>query len=572
MASYRLKINTKLILALLLTGVPISFGFMHYLNDTVKDAFYEIEDNRVKTILGQIESYLENQIEQQSSKLNDWAKWDDAHFFVLGQNSDFVYSNLRNPENVYKNLKTDFVAFNNMKGDFLYAKSYDLEKLAYDSKINHITPFLKTLKPGQEYSGYNFDPVTKQYYYFVSLATTTTDLNSKPSGNMIAGAYINDSFLRTLKEVTKYEIRVLDPVISETIDKVEDNLLVARKNVVHSKQDKPLFSIELKLDRPINMIFLSVFKTIQFAIGICFLVFSFVIYTLINRSMIRRLKYITRWLSDFEETKSYKPLDLEQNDELTDTVKALNKMAHNIQKYHLQIEEKNQRFAMSSKMAAIGTMTTELTKEVSEPLLSLKTQLSQIQSQSTMSDILKGALDNIDRISKSIENIRDFSQTKEDFRSFEFSLSEVLTDTIESCKASLATSRVDISLVETEDALIRGSAMQLSQVILNLIYNSKEAIQNFEEKWIKISTQRSFDNLIEIRITDSGKGIPKNIVDQMMNPFFTTKTDQNGKGLGLSISKGIIESLSGALYYDDTCKNTRFIIELPCKKASLKAS
>lgn len=292
--------------------------------------------------------------------------------------------------------------------------------------------------------------------------------------------------------------------------------------------------------------------------------------------MIRRLKYITRWLSDFEETKSYKPLDLEQNDELTDTVKALNKMAHNIQEYHLQLEEKNQRVAMNSQMAAIGNMTSQLTKEIAAPLESLKAEFSQIQSVYTKNNLdsnsLKIATENINHITKSLDNIKEFSLKKDDPKDLEFSLQEVLTETADTCRKNLAACNIKLNLLDIEDAYIRGSAMQIKQVLLNLIHNSKEAIQVNTDKWINISVHRSFDNLIEIRVTDSGKGIPVHVVDQMMSPFFTTKTDQNGKGLGLSISKGIVESLGGALYYDDKCENTQFIIELPCKKLSLKAS
>ena len=64
-------------------------------------------------------------------------------------------------------------------------------------------------------------------------------------------------------------------------------------------------------------------------------------------------------------------------------------------------------------------------------------------------------------------------------------------------------------------------------------------------------------------ITDSGPGIPKEHRNRMFEPFFTTKPVGKGTGLGLGISKRIVEMHRGKLYIDDGCKNTRFVVELP---------
>jgi signal transduction histidine kinase len=70
-----------------------------------------------------------------------------------------------------------------------------------------------------------------------------------------------------------------------------------------------------------------------------------------------------------------------------------------------------------------------------------------------------------------------------------------------------------------------------------------------------------------IKFTDSGPGIPPEIVDKLMQPFFTTKGPGKGTGLGLSISKGIIESHDGKFYVDQNSPNTCFVIELPYKQS-----
>ena len=70
---------------------------------------------------------------------------------------------------------------------------------------------------------------------------------------------------------------------------------------------------------------------------------------------------------------------------------------------------------------------------------------------------------------------------------------------------------------------------------------------------------------MRITVTDSGLGIPSEIIEKMMQPFYTTKGVGKGTGLGLSISLGIAQSHHGKLHYDSNSTNTRFILELPEK-------
>jgi len=72
---------------------------------------------------------------------------------------------------------------------------------------------------------------------------------------------------------------------------------------------------------------------------------------------------------------------------------------------------------------------------------------------------------------------------------------------------------------------------------------------------------------IKIIITDSGPGIPPELYEKIMQPFFTTKELNKGTGLGLSISLGLVEDHGGTLTIDRECSNTRFVVELPIAKA-----
>ena len=110
--------------------------------------------------------------------------------------------------------------------------------------------------------------------------------------------------------------------------------------------------------------------------------------------------------------------------------------------------------------------------------------------------------------------------------------------------------------------------VQLSQVLMNLLNNSFDAIVDDEYKWIKIQSHQHGDR-IGVSVTDSGNGIPGDIADQIFDPFYTTKGVGKGTGLGLSISAGILSNHGGRLYYDQCSPNTRFVMEFPLESGEV---
>ena len=106
--------------------------------------------------------------------------------------------------------------------------------------------------------------------------------------------------------------------------------------------------------------------------------------------------------------------------------------------------------------------------------------------------------------------------------------------------------------------------VQISQVLLNLLSNALDAVENTENPWIAIEAEAIPEKQeIEIRITDSGPGIPNAVAEKMMNPFFTTKPSGKGTGLGLSISTRIMQEHGGTLRLDRSHPYTQFILRLP---------
>ena len=103
---------------------------------------------------------------------------------------------------------------------------------------------------------------------------------------------------------------------------------------------------------------------------------------------------------------------------------------------------------------------------------------------------------------------------------------------------------------------------QVLQILINLLNNSCDALQNAQDKWIRLSV---FDraSTVEIVITDSGKGIDPALREHLFNPFVTTKGPGEGHGLGLHASRQIAEQHRGSLVLDETHPNTCFVLSLP---------
>ena len=96
------------------------------------------------------------------------------------------------------------------------------------------------------------------------------------------------------------------------------------------------------------------------------------------------------------------------------------------------------------------------------------------------------------------------------------------------------------------DPVVIGNAIQLEQVFINLLTNARDALADVNRKAIRISGSAA-DAMVEIALTDTGRGIPIGLERRIFDPFFTTKEVGKGTGLGLSITYGIIQEHGGTI-------------------------
>lgn len=227
--------------------------------------------------------------------------------------------------------------------------------------------------------------------------------------------------------------------------------------------------------------------------------------------------------------------------------------------------------AQSAKMATLGEIAAGIAHEINNPVstISLVGQIiKRLGQQGPVSpEALSPQINRLDlcvtRIAKIVSELRSFSRDTPSDGFQPVSLRTLIEETLDLCHARFANGNITVRVGDIDPAWraeCRGA--QISQVLLNLLSNSYDAVCGMSQAWIEISVGERGD-VFEIAVTDSGSGVPAQIAESMMKPFFTTKPLGKGTGLGLSISSNIMIDHRGSLNLDRSSPHTRFVVTLP---------
>jgi PAS domain S-box-containing protein len=227
----------------------------------------------------------------------------------------------------------------------------------------------------------------------------------------------------------------------------------------------------------------------------------------------------------------------------------------------------------ASRMAALGEMASGIAHEINNPLSIIIMKVSQLvrkyQSNILGEEDLEEGLSKIattaQRIGKVVKGLSSISRNSQNDPMTKIKLAAVIEDTLQLCRerfnSHLVKLDADLSDIDV-DLEIEGRTSQIMQVLLNLLNNAFDATTLLSDKWISLQVIPGESGVV-IMVTDSGPGIPDQLLGKIMQPFFTTKESGRGTGLGLSISKGIIDEHQGQFYYQKNSSHTCFVIELP---------
>ncbi|RXJ99095.1 hypothetical protein CRU98_06955 [Arcobacter sp. CECT 8986] len=232
--------------------------------------------------------------------------------------------------------------------------------------------------------------------------------------------------------------------------------------------------------------------------------------------------------------------------------------------------KQEQILIQQSKLASMGEMIGNIAHQWRQPLNALGLVIQNIEFSYSMGELNK------ENLSKSIDKAnmltKNMSNTIDDFRNFfkpdkqkeVFKVDETIKKAIYLMEATLEKNKIQLETSFDNNLEVYGFENEFSQTILNIISNAKDAIleNNISEGKIKVHSFLSQNDVI-IEIEDNAGGIKDEIKDKIFEPYFTTKEEGKGMGIGLYMTKTIIENnMNGEINIEDIPNGVCFIIKL----------
>ncbi|WP_024954117.1 PAS domain-containing sensor histidine kinase [Sulfurospirillum arcachonense] len=235
--------------------------------------------------------------------------------------------------------------------------------------------------------------------------------------------------------------------------------------------------------------------------------------------------------------------------------------------------DKDRFLFQQSRLAAMGEMIGNIAHQWRQPLSELGIILY------TMKKIFKNTNVDDKEFLKSYESskkvIKKMSETIEDFRNFfnphrpieTFSIKNALDEAMLIMQGTLQRHEITLKVDCYDEVSIKGYLSEFSQVLINLLNNSKDAFNKYsvDNRVINLEINKIEDNYAIISFKDNAGGIEKEVLDKIFEPYFTTKHASMGTGLGLYMSRMIIQnSMSGTLEAENCDDGMCFYIKVPC--------
>ncbi|QFR50440.1 HAMP domain-containing histidine kinase [Sulfurimonas lithotrophica] len=258
---------------------------------------------------------------------------------------------------------------------------------------------------------------------------------------------------------------------------------------------------------------------------------------------------------------------------------------HNLEKLNEELEDRveesvrlireNEKMLLAqSKQAIMGEMIEMIAHQWRQPITSigmivnnlfLDIAIDEIDMDEMVKDLEKISYQ-VKHLSGTIDDFRDFFKESKEKNSM--TIKEVMAATMIIIEKQLSSHNIEIRCINnTDDISINTYKNELIQVVLNILANSKDAYNDKEldEKIIEVESKQVGEDVV-LYIRDNAGGIPENIIGRIFEPYFSTKNEKNGTGLGLYMSMIIVkEHIGGKIEVKNTDNGAEFKITIPIK-------
>ena len=422
-----------------------------------------------------------------------------------------------------------------IKYNIFYPKDYGFDMYSdflitnidkYNNDYNIVEKFKKASLKGWEYAYNNIEKSVDIIFEKYNTQNISKDELIFEANELKKLSYLNDNKLGDMKQEKVQRIYDLYNVMGYINSEFKiDNFIGYDKK---SRLEKWLYS---KFEEHFNLSFLWKLILIIFIITAIFVYRQYFIIKLNKR------------LKNLVNIK-------------TNRLKIMNKkLATRIKKELDKHQEKDRILAQQQKMVAMGQMIENIAHQWRQPLSVISTSASGLKLKKQLNILEDEEL--IKSIDKIVDTAKYLSDTIDDFRYFfkpqkdktKFSLAKNIEKSLSFLEATLKENSIKVEF-DYEDIDIIAYETELIQVFINIINNSKDAFieKKIEDRVIFISIKK-FPNRILIEIKDNAGGVEEDILDKVFEPYFTTKHQYNGTGIGLYMSNQIIKThLNGDIF------------------------
>jgi sensor domain CHASE-containing protein len=560
-----MKMRNKVLLIVAALMITIFLALQLIVSTVILQSFVTLEEQKTTESVIRTTNLLSNELADISSRVSDWAFWDDTYNFVQTLNDSYISANLDN--SVFVNLRLNLMLFINTSGNIVYGKAVELNN---DTQI--ALPQNIDSEISSNPSLWNFTTTDSKTEGIILLSQEPTIFSSQPiltsqnegpiRGALIMGRYIDSSEISYLSSTLRFTLvisRFDDPHIPSDFQVARSSLSnttptfveplnadsVGGYTLINDVFSNP--ALILRIDQPRDIYKEGLTTTTYFialVAALC-MIFGAAMIILLQKGMLSPLSKLTKSVKEMGireySSDASSRLGTDETSILAGAIKD----------------------AISQRLAAIEELAGMVGHDLRNPLAGimgaayyLKTKYES-KMDAKGKEMLKIIEDNVAYSNNIVNDLQEYS------RKIQLEYVDITPKKLTKESLYLVKIPENIELIDsTENEIeITVDADKMKRVFVNLIKNAVEAMPKGGSLTIR-STKTSEG--VKITFSDTGSGMTKETLDRICTPLFTTKA--KGMGFGLPISKRLVEAHGGSLTFESALeKGTTATIFIPTR-------
>jgi signal transduction histidine kinase len=559
-----MRMKTKVLLIITVVAIVCVLTLYTVGQVILMGGYEQIENVEVRDHVETALSVLSNEFTDLSSTTADYAAWDDTYNFVQDANHAYIDTNL--VDSTFENLRVDVIVYTNTQGDVIFAKAYDRQ----NSTETRVPSSLLELVAAKAQL-WNYSEVDGGLDGIISLSEGPMLITSRPiltsqnegpvHGALIMGRWLDSSEIDFITRTTHIgfsvgyyrnpsdaEFQAASAQLSEEkpfLVRPLSEQEVAGYALVEDIFGQPYLIFEVPIPRDVYQ--QGQTSTAYFTLACVAMetVLTIVLFTVLQKSMLSQVDRLTKDVRDLGKNKDIQEhLSWKRTDELSILAEAIDSM-------------------MDQRLKAIEELAAMVGHDLRNPLTGISSATYYLKSKvkpepgSRMEEMFRVINKDIEYSNKIVNDLLDYSR-KIRVEFTDTNLKELLKESLALVNIP---SNTQVTVSAEEDLNVRVDPDKLKRVFVNILKNSTEAMATGGTLMIKAKTAK---DKIKIMFSDTGPGIPKETLEKLFTPLFTTKP--KGMGLGLAICKRLVEAHGGTITAESTPrKGTTFTVTIPTK-------